>query len=104
MKKTEPHFEEGHLNTHVRDHDSVVTAMGEHARVVAFDPEGCAAYCRVDYRHRGLRRPTDTEIVAVFKSISSGSHGKWKVTLRRSYYYTSNRWHCEDVYLRKEST
>jgi len=95
----ELHGEDGHLNVYVRDHDSVVTGYGQHARVVAFSPESVTAYCRVDYRHEGLHRPTDQQIIEVMRA-QEGLSGKWHVHLRRSW--GKPKWDSEDVYLRKD--
>lgn len=91
----DPHCEDGHLNIYVRDHDSIVTGKGQHARVVAFfsadgNNEPC---CRVDYCHKGLRPPTDSEILTVLKAEArdQGIRGRWKVSKRESYFYTYSR-------------
>jgi len=96
--KPQLHCESGHLNVWVRDHDSVVTGFGRHARVVCFEPDGELAECRVDYHHEGLRKPTDKEIIAVMRMETSLS-GKWKVHVRRLWGKATNE--REDVYLRK---
>jgi len=84
VRRTEPHGEDGHLNTFVRDQEAYHTGFGQHARVVVCHPRCGEVYCRVDYAHE-MRRPTDAEIVAAVQHPESGVKGRWKVKSRVSY-------------------
>ena len=101
MMNRDPHGQQGHLNIYTLDQDSVVTGKGKHARVVACCPDGQEAYCRVDFRHN-LRRPSDREIVDVFKAVNTiiPARGRWTV-------FSRTEWPCgtrEDVILKKGKT
>ena len=75
--KREPHGEPGHVNIYTRDHDSVITAHGQHDRVVAFLPQGDGLYIRVDHKWN-LGEPTEAQILAVARK-DQGVKGKWKL-------------------------
>jgi hypothetical protein len=45
----------GHLNTKVLDHDSVVTALGKHDRVVCFQPDSEGPRAIPGYRQSRAR-------------------------------------------------
>lgn len=92
----EQHFQEGHLNTHVLDHESSITGYGVHDRVIAFCSEvGGKAYARIDTKWN-LGEPTDKEIIKVGRE--QGWRGKWKVVSREVW----NEGKCIDVHLEKQ--
>lgn len=91
----EEHGEKGHLNAFTRDHDSVVTAFGKHARVVAALPDHEGLYARVDLRWPELREPTAAEVLEVARK-HQGVKGKWVVdSTRPPEKYESNG--CERI-------
>ena len=103
MSKFEPHGEEGHLNTLVRDHDTHITDHGKHERVVAFFGSGGEPYCRVDYRH-GLEKPSDGDIIKVLKKEVQDIGDEWQdweVKLRIPW---DQGYECEDVYFKLKGT
>ena len=72
------HGKYGHLNVLQRDHDSMETAFGQHDRVIAFEPQGNRAYCRIDHVwQRGT--PTEKQIIAVMKAWPNSIKGRWKL-------------------------
>lgn len=77
------HNESGHLNTAIRDQDSVVTNYGAHFRVVAFLPDADGLYCRVDHKH-GARMPTADEVLTVARK-DQGVRGRFKLLVATEY-------------------
>lgn len=69
------HNEKGHLNIFKRDHESVITGLGKHDRVVAFLPNHEGLYVRVDHLWK-LGCPTPKEILKAAKA-DQGIGGKW---------------------------
>ncbi len=85
MKTTQPHFEEGHLNTHRRDHDSVITGYGKHDRVIAFQPDCEGLYVRVDHKWN-LGEPSHQQILDVARK-DQDIKGKW-------IFNRAEKWDC----------
>lgn len=89
--------EEGHLNSYVRDHDSIVTGYGQHDRVIVcqpkydpyFDQE--VVYVRIDHLW-DLEWPTEQQIRKVMRS--QGIKGRWKQLgdVRRGMRNCSETW------------
>lgn len=77
MKRRQEHNEPGHLNTLVRDHDSVVTGFGQHDRVVAFLPQGASLYIRVDHKWQ-LGEPTVSQVLEAARK-NQGISGRWSL-------------------------
>lgn len=75
MSNSIEHGNAGHINTIVRDQDSVITGYGKHARVIAFLPDHEGLYCRVDMVW-GLRQPTIEEVLTVARK-DQGIKGNW---------------------------
>lgn len=96
--KRELHGEPGHLNVAIRDHDSVITAKGKHARVVAFLPTGSELYARVDMVWPGLREPTPAEILTVARK-DQDVRGRW--TLDRTARWQNRGTDRIDVYFKR---
>jgi hypothetical protein len=80
MTSKEPHGEKGHLNTYTRDHDSVITAYGQHDRVVAFLPNAPGLYARVDHKWN-LGEPTPAQILIAIRK-DQGVKGRWTLESR----------------------
>lgn len=80
---------DGHLNIHIKDHDSCVTGKGIHDRVVACLPGYCeevkeiAVYVRIDHKWN-LGMPSDSQVVKAFKKDQFIS-GRWKKVLENSW-------------------
>ena len=102
MNNRTKHGNAGHINTIVRDQDSVITGYGKHARVIAFLPNHEGLYCRVDMVW-GLRQPTPAEVLTVARK-DQGIKGKWELdrietyegnsvihgkTIKHDYYFVS---------------
>lgn len=96
------HGLKGHVNTMIKDQDSVITGYSKHARVIAFLPNHEGLYCRVDMLW-GLRQPTPAEVLTVARK-DQGINGKWKLdkietyesnsviqgeTIKHDYYFVS---------------
>lgn len=80
MTNRDPHGEKGHVNVFIRDHDSVITAYGQHDRVVAFLPDAEGLYARVDHEWN-LGRPTADQVLTVARK-DQGVKGRWTLDRR----------------------
>lgn len=80
----EEHGEQGHLNSIIKDQDSIVTGYGAHGRVIAFLPKGDEFELRVDLVW-GLRRPTASEMLDVARR-DQGIKGKWRMVSSVEYH------------------
>lgn len=91
MENKKPHGVAGQVNIYTLDKDSVITAHGQHARVVAFLPSydrdypqfSTVLYCRVDIRD-GLREPTPAEVLTVARK-DQNVKGKWTLHERNEW-------------------
>lgn len=83
------HNKPGELNFYTLDTDSVITAYGKHARVVAFLPKGGQLECRVDIRDE-LREPTASEVLTVARK-NQGLRGRWNFSKREPWPNDSSR-------------